>query len=172
MYRLNSVSILALAIGLTLLPSRATAEQKFIKDQLVGTWMLLLADYVRDDGSHVPSFGPNPKGMIIFTSDGHYSAQLYQSGRPPFASKNLLTGTADENKAAVQGMIASFGTYTVDEAGKIIMMNTEASSFPNWDGTVQKRTVAAISDEVLTLNMPPPSAAGYIRTEHVWKKAK
>lgn len=30
-------------------------------------------------------------------------------------------------------MIASFGTYMIDEAAKTISMHTEASSFPNWN---------------------------------------
>jgi hypothetical protein len=69
-------------------------------------------------------------------------------------------------------MISHFGTYAVDEAGKAISFHIEASSFPNWDGTVQKRPVAAITDDVLTWNTPMPSAAGYVRSEVAWKRAK
>ena len=82
-------------------------------------------------------------------------------GRPAFASKDRLTGTADENKAAVQGMIAHYGSYTVDEAGKTFTFRVEASSFPNWDATSQKRAVTAITDEMLTFNNPTPSTSGY-----------
>jgi hypothetical protein len=83
-----------------------------------------------------------------------------------------MAGTADENKAAVQGMISHFGTYTVDEAGKSVTFRIQASSFPNWDRTVQKRPITAITDEVLTWNTPAPSAAGFVRSEVAWKKAK
>ena len=172
MYRRNIVGISALVVGLAVLPGGASAQQKSIKDQLVGTWTLLLDDNIKDDGSHVPAFGPNPEGTVIFTADGHYSLQISRYGRPAFASKDRMTGTADENKAVVQGIISHFGTYTVDEAGKTFTFRIAASSFPNWDGTAQKRPITAITDEVLTYNNPTPSVSGYVRAEVAWKKAK
>jgi Lipocalin-like domain len=80
--------------------------------------------------------------------------------------------TADENKAAVQGMISHFGTYATDEAAKTFTFRIEASSFPNWDATVQKRPITAITDDVLAFNNPTPSTSGYVRAELAWKKAK
>jgi Lipocalin-like domain len=172
MHRRNIMGISALVAGLAMLPGGASAQQKSIKDQLVGTWTLLLADNIKDDGTHVPGYGPNPDGSLILTADGHYSLQIIRYGRPAFASKDRMAGTADENKAAVQGMISHFGTYTVDEAGKSLTFRIEASSFPNWGGTVQKRPITAVTDGVLTWNTPAPSAAGYVRSEVAWKKAK
>ncbi len=172
MHQRNVLGIAALAAALALLPGGGGAQQKSMKDMLVGTWTLLLADNIKDDGTHVPGFGPNPDGMLIFTPDGHYSLQTIRSGRAPFASKNRMAGTVDENKAVVQGMFTSFGTYTVDEAGKVISQRVEASSFPNFDSTVPKLLVTALTDEVLTFNVPTPSATGYVRLEGAWKKAK
>jgi hypothetical protein len=172
MQRWSIVGISALVVGLAMPPGSVSAQQKSIKDQLVGAWTLLLDDNIKADGSHVPAFGPNPEGSLIFTADGRYSLQIFRHGRPAFASKDRLTGTADENKAAVQGMIAHFGAYAVDEAGKTFTFRVEASSFPNWDATVQKRAVTAITDEVLTFNNPTPSTSGYVRAELAWKKVK
>ena len=172
MYRRNIVGISALVVGLAMQPGGAGAQQKSIKDQVVGAWTLLLSDNVKDDGTHVPSYGPNPEGLLVFTADGHYSLQIVRYGRPAFASKNRMAGTADENKAAVQGMISHFGTYAVVEAGKTFTFHVAASSFPNWDATSQKRAITAITDEVLTFNNPTPSTSGYVRAELAWKKAK
>jgi Lipocalin-like domain len=171
MQRWQMVGISAL-VGLAMLPGGANAQQKSIKDLLVGTWTLLLDDNVKDDGTHVPGYGPNPEGSLVFTADRRYSLQIFRHGRPALASKDRLTGTADENKAAIQGMISHFGTYSVDEAGKTVTFRIEASSFPNWDATSQKRAVTAITDEVLMYNNPTPSASGYVRAELAWKKAK
>jgi hypothetical protein len=168
----NIVGISALVVGLAVLPGGANAQQKSIKDQIVGTWALLIDDNIKDDGTHVPVFGPNPEGILIFTADGHYSLQIFRSGRPAFAAKDRLKGTADENKAAVQGMISHIGTYAVDEAGKSFTFRVAASSFPNWDSTFQKRPVTAITDEVLTFNNPTPATSGYVRSELAWKKVK
>src|SRR5450631_2434149 len=54
------------AFGFALLPGASVAQQKSMKDQLVGTWTLLLNDNVKPDGSHEPLFGPNPSGTVIF----------------------------------------------------------------------------------------------------------
>src|SRR5262249_44201278 len=172
MQRWQMVGISALAVGLTILPGGASAQQKPVKDLLVGTWTLLLDDNVKEDGTHVPGYGPNPEGSLIFTANGHYSLHIFRHGRRAFASKDRLTGTADENKAAIQGMISHFGTYSVDETGKTVTFRIEASSFPNWDATSQKRAVTAITDEILTYNNLAPSTSGYIRAELAWKKAK
>ena len=172
MHRPNILGVAAIVIGLAVLPGGAGAQQKSIKDMLIGTWTILLVDNVKDDGDHVPIYGPNPEGILMFAPDGHYSLQIMRYGRPAFASKNPLTGTADENKAAVQGTIAHFGRYTVDEAGKSITFRIEGSSFPNWDATVQKRPVTAVTDDVLTYNLPAPPVPGFSHAELAWKKVK
>lgn len=173
MQRSNILGVSALAAGLAMLPGGASAQQKPIKDLIVGTWTLLIDDGVKEDGAHAPNFGPNPEGQLIFTADGHYSLQIFRSGRPAFASKNRLTGTADENKAAVQGAVAYFGTYSTDEATKTLTLRVAASSFPNQEGTSQKRVITAITNDVLTYNNPTPApASGNVRGEVAWKKAK
>ncbi len=40
-------------------------------------------------------------------------------------------------KAAAQGVLSYFGTYTVNEADKSFTMQIERSSFPNQVGTIQ-----------------------------------
>jgi hypothetical protein len=176
MHRRNIVGIVAtLALGFALVPGGAIAQQKSIKDQLVGAWTLLLDDGVKADGTHVPNFGPNPVGTLMFSPTGRYSVQIMRViNRAPFASKNRNTGTADENKAVSQGTISHFGTYTVDEAGKTINFRVEGSSFPNWEGTIQKRPVTAVTDEVLTYTNPNTTTPGqgFTGGELVWKKVK
>jgi hypothetical protein len=48
------------ALGGVLVASGALAQQKSIKDQLVGAWTLLLDDGVKPDGTQIAIFGPNP----------------------------------------------------------------------------------------------------------------
>jgi lipocalin-like protein len=174
MDRRHLLEIMATAgLGFVIVGSGAVAQQKSIKEQLVGAWTLLLADGIQPDGTHVPAFGPNPVGILIFTSNGRYSLQIMRVvNRAPFASKDRDSGTADENKAVAQGTISHFGTYTVDEAGKAIVLHIEGSSFPNWENTNQQRLVTAITDEVLTYTNPTPPAQGFTHTELAWRKAK
>jgi Lipocalin-like domain len=162
------------ALGLAVLPGASVAQQKAMKDQLVGTWTLLLTDYVTADGTHVPGFGPNPSGSVIFSPDGHYSLQIMRASLPKFASNNREKGTPEENKAVAAGIITHFGTYSVNEADKSLNFRIESSSFPNWSGTLQKRPVTALTDDVLTYTTPNPSGdpSTNVRSELVWRRAK
>lgn len=59
-----------------------------------------------------------------------------------------MAGTEEEYKAVVQGSIAHFGRYNVDEAAKTITFEIDSSTFPNWNGTVQKRPFTVSGDEL------------------------
>jgi hypothetical protein len=100
------------------LGTSASAEQKSLKDQLVGSWIFVSSTTKAEDGS--PLWGTNPKGIAIFTANGRYSTHVMRSDRPKFAANSRAKGTSEENKAAVLGNISSFGTYTVDEDKKNI----------------------------------------------------
>ena len=63
-----------------------------------------------------------------------------------------MKSTPAENKAIMEGLIAYFGTYTVDEAAKTISMRVETSTFPNQVGMKQKRTVSVSANELRLTN--------------------
>jgi hypothetical protein len=143
------------------------AQPKSMKEAIVGTWSLLIDDAVKPDGSHAPNFGPNPIGIAMFASDGHFAVAITRAGRPKFASNNRTTGTADENKAMVAGSNAFFGTYGVNEADKTLTLRVEGSTYPNLEGTTQKRTITSLTagDELTWTN---PANHG----EVAWKWVK
>ena len=86
------------------------------KGKLVGTWKQVVSEVATSDGKRSFPFGELPNGILIFTENGHFVQVHIASGIPKFLSNSRPTGTADENKAVVQGSIALFGTYSVDEA--------------------------------------------------------
>jgi hypothetical protein len=115
--RRNTLSLAAVAVlGLTLLPGTALAQQKPLKDQLAGTWTIVSNDNVAPDGTKRQLFGPNPKGLLILAANGQFAQIMVRADRPNFKANNRLEGTAEENKAAVQGTTATFGTWSADEA--------------------------------------------------------
>lgn len=105
----------------------------------------------------MPLYGPNPQGLASFDSNGDYILMTVRRGQAKFASNNRNQGTPEENKAAVQGSIAHFGTYTVNDADKTITFHIETSTFPNWNGTEQKRPFTVTGDE---LRWRTPASSG------------
>jgi Lipocalin-like domain len=155
-------------LGLALLLGDALAQQTSLKEQLIGTWTFVSSTTKLPDGG--PAWGSNPKGLVIFTENGRYSSQLVRSDRPKFAANSRAKGTPEENKAAVLGGIASFGTYTVDEANKTFTVRFEGSSYPNLEGTTQTRPFTITGDELKVTN-PSPSLGGPA-SEITYKRAK
>ncbi len=70
----------------------------------------------------------------------------------------------------VDGTIAHTGTYTIDDGGKTLTLHIQTSTFPNWDGTAQKRPFK-VSGDTLTYTVAAPSAGGPA-AEVVWKRVK
>jgi hypothetical protein len=115
---------------------------------LVGTWTLTAADDLKPDGTRVPAYGANPIGLLFLGADGRYSVQIFRSDRVPFASGDKRRGTPAEYEAATLGMSSHFGRYAVDAAAGTITFKIEAASFPNWNGTEQKRPFTLSGDEL------------------------
>ena len=157
----------ATALGLALLPGSALAQQKPLKEQLAGTWTIISNDNVAPDGTKRQLFGPNPKGILILAANGQYAQIIVLPDRPAFKVNNRLEGTPEENKAAVHGTTATFGTWSIDEASKTLTVRNEGGMFPNQVGSESKRTVTLQGDQLRVSN-PAPASGG--RSESVWKR--
>jgi hypothetical protein len=120
--------------------------------EIVGSWSFLLNETTSADGTKINTYGAKPKGILMFDSGGYFSLFIANPDRPKFASGSRLQGTPEEYKGAVHGSISYFGKYSVDENAKVIKFELEASSFPNWDGVVQKRPFSISGDEMRFAN--------------------
>lgn len=148
---LVGLSAAALAAG-----DAGMGQAQTAKD-IVGTWTL--GGVVLEQGGQKRTpFGPTPRGLAVL--DGSRISIIISSGAAPkFTSNNRETGTAEENKAAMAGSIAFFGAYSYDETGKVLSVKIDASNFPNWEGSEQKRSITLSGDTMIFSN-PTPSAGG------------
>ena len=163
-------SLLPMAAGgLVLFAGSAVGQQKALKDQLVGTWTYVSSTSTRADG--IKAERPNLKGMVIYTSDGHFSFINVSGDLPKLAANDRARATAEEARAVVAGSIAYYGTYLVDEANKTVTARVEGSTFANLiGGPEQKRIITSITaDELRFTNPRTPSGE---TLEFVWKRAK
>jgi hypothetical protein len=79
---------------------------------LLGTWALVAVTSDGPDGAKDEPFGPSPKGVIVFSKDGHFSLLKSRAEIPTIAANDRAKATPEEAQAIVSGSIAYYGTYT------------------------------------------------------------
>jgi len=174
---MNRRSILSLsaitALGIALLPGGAVAQQKTLKEQLVGTWDLVSNDITPRNGTKQPFYGAgaNPKGMLILDAGGRYASVLGRPDRPKFKAANRLQldATLDELKTAILGFGANMGTWSVNEADKTLTRRFEIALIPNNEGTERKDSISLAGDVLTLVRTQADSGA---RTEAVYRRGK
>ncbi len=171
MNRRSTLTISAVVgLGLFLLPGAGIAQQKSLKEQLLGTWSLVQFDSFDASGAKVPNMeGRDLKGLIIFTDNGRMSVQII-TDYAKVASNDRMKTTAAEEKAIAHGVLSYFGTYTVNEADKSISYRIERSSFPNQVTGKDAKRVATLTGDELKLDNPGRTAGG--STVMVLRRAK
>jgi hypothetical protein len=146
--------------------SMATLAATAQSSSIVGTWVLTGAYKILPDGKHASDYGDNPHGLVIFTSDGHYSVQIYRAERRKFSSGDKLKGTAEEYKEASLSTSVHFGTYSLDSVTHTITFHIDRSSFPNQDDTIQVRPYEMSGNELSWKVAPRPDGSIPITVLH------
>jgi Lipocalin-like domain len=152
-----------LAVGLLSLPDSINAQQKSLREQLIGAWVLVSCDafYCVDT---------NPTGLLIIDGSGRYAQVFASRGRPKFSNPgNRRAMPAEEYKAAAMGLVANFGTWSVNEADKTLTQHVDGALSPNIEGSDGKVTVGLSGDE---LKLVGPTVVPGGRSEEVYQRAK
>ena len=77
MNRRTILSICAITtMALAMMPGSATAQQKSLKDQLVGIWTALSAETTGPNGAKQQFYGAPAKGILILDAGGTYAQVL------------------------------------------------------------------------------------------------
>jgi len=161
---------MAALLVLALVTVPASAQQKSLRDQLVGSWNFVVAEVVGLDGKKSFPFGESPKGILIFTADGQFAQIHVASDVPKIASNNRLTGTPEEYATIMRRSISLFGTYSVNEEKRTVIFNILSSTYPNFAGEAQERSIDKLTaDEFINTN--PNVAGGRGRATNIYKKA-
>jgi hypothetical protein len=123
-----------------------------LRDAVLGAWELV--SFVARDGTsgenHHP-LGTSPRGLILYTSDGHMSAQLAESDMSEY--------------------IAYGGRFSVDEETSTLHHDVTISMMPELLAQAQFRH-ASIDGDALTLSATRTDDAGV--TTHsslLWRRA-
>ncbi len=123
-----------------------------------------------DDGKTGEPFGPSPKGVIIFSNNGHFSLFQSRAEIPKIAANNRAKATPEEAQSIVASSIAYYGTYSIDETTKVMSVNLAASTYANVAAIPnQKRTITLINANELKFDNPRKPNGMTLRTS--WKRA-
>jgi hypothetical protein len=138
-----------------------------LRDQIIGTWNIVVAEVAAPDGKKSLPFGETPKGVLIFTADGHFAQIHVASDVPKIASGNRLTGTPEQYTAIMRRSISVFGDYSVNEEKKMVTFKIVSATYPNWQGEAQERSIDKLTaDEFVntTITLPAGTAVRPITT--------
>lgn len=119
-------------------PAQDDAEA--ISELIVGVYTL--AEYA--------GHGDEPTGRIRYDAGGRMSAMLFPPGREPLTN----TTSAEAYRDAMRGVIAYYGTYTIDAEAGTVTHHLEAASNPSWIGDDFVRWYR-FEDGNLTLSLNP-----------------
>ena len=75
--------------------------------------------------------GDSPRGRIYYDLAGRMGAMLDAPGRKVLPQ----SPSAEDYREMLRGMVAYYGTYSVDESTKRVIHHIEAGSNPAWIGT-------------------------------------
>jgi hypothetical protein len=106
-----------------------SADPQSDRQRLIGSWRHLGST---TDGKPRAERGARPKGIIIYDAHGHMACQVAPDREVAKAGKKPTGNepTGEEAKAALEGHIAYFGTYSVDERARTVTHHRQGSVQP------------------------------------------
>jgi Lipocalin-like domain len=156
------IFLLSLAAFVTLGPLGIHAQSQ-AKDAkpLIGMWRLVSIVDMKGEKR------PNPTGFIVYDASGNMSVQIM-----PGTPRQKYAGaqpTPDEAKAALNGYVAYFGTYTVDKKSGTVTHNLKGSINPGDIGVDRVRRYEFGPNGRVTLTTLPLTETSW---RLVWERVK
>ena len=164
----KSTTILLLFLALNTAIAQKTKQ--VMKTEILGSWTLVSVENINSDGTKNLPYDVDPKGILFFDEKGNYAIEIYKNERPKIISGDKNKCTPEENASIVQGSNAHFGEYEIDETNKIITFKIKTASFPNWEGTIQKRSFTFLYNELKYVVTNTTQGGKSVTAEVVWKK--
>ena len=164
----NSTTLFFLLLALNTAIAQQTKQ--VIKSEILGSWTLISVENINSDGTKNLPYDVNPKGILFFDEKGNYAIEIYKNERPRIISGDKNKCTPEENASIVQGSNAHFGKYEIDQTNKIITFKIKTASFPNWEGTIQKRSYTFLNNELKYVVTNTTQGGKSVTAEVVWKK--
>lgn len=109
----------------------------------VGAWKLVSWEITQSDGTVFYPYGKDAIGYLIYTADGHMSAEIMNPDRQqsdpgfPLEIATAQTLSHSDRVQAYSTYLSYCGTYTVE--GNTVTHHVKAGLIPSWTGSEQVR---------------------------------
>lgn len=130
-------------LGLAVLSGSATAQDKTLKQQLIGAWSLVSVYDQTTDGKKNDVWGPGVQGSLMLSPTGRFSYFVVAANRQKAA-------TNDARNGPMGPIVGFYGTYTTDDGAKSLTFHIERSTFPQWDGLDRTAKVELLTGDELS----------------------
>ena len=137
---------LAAGLGLASVTSEATAQQKSLKEAIVGPWVITSVFDEYQNGEKRDNWGGPVRGQLTFGRTGRFSTII-------IGPQDTTMKTDDPRKPDAL-IVAYYGSYTVDEAGKKINGKTEGASYSARVNIDTTWTVQGSDDKLTLIGSP------------------
>jgi hypothetical protein len=138
---------------------------------LTGTWRLVSMTRVDETGTAHPFWGDQPLGLLIYTSDGHVSAQVYDARRPRLGvARDSVTPEAA--RTAFVGLSTYFGTYAIDSEAGTVTHTVEGAMSPDWVGAKMVRSYKFVSPNQVELRVVPDAQVTTVGLMLTWERVQ
>lgn len=131
---------------------------------LCGSWSLARFEITFSDGrAKVFPFGPDARGLLMYSLDGHMSAVLSRADRPGLGATRLETSGAapeDAKAAAFDSYLSYAGTWRLE--GETVVHAVTLAQTPELVG-VENRRRATLHGDVLILRYDITARSGVVR---------
>ena len=123
------------AAGLALLQGSAVAQQKSLKEQIQGPWSLVSCNNTTAKGEKRIYCANNPRGILILAGNGNFALTTIAGGR---------------KDTDAPGVLANFGTWSVNEADKTLTVHFVGANNPVIEGKDLKLNINLSGEEMKT----------------------
>jgi hypothetical protein len=144
------------------------AQQKSLKEQLVGAWTLVSIEVTSKDGTKRPGLGgPNPKGILILDLSGRYAQVTGNPVRPKLTTTARKDIPAAELGEAARTFGARYGAWSVNEADKTLIQTSELQMILDEGRREHKSAISVSSNELKLVEAQAGS-----KTEFVFQRTR
>lgn len=162
-------------LSLAALLCSAQAPKQFARrsmtDEFVGAWKLISFERRTAAGEVTYPMGQNPVGRLTYDALGRMSAQIMRPDRPKPQGTVPASWSAEEKAAAFDGFIAYYGTFSVSETERVVIHHVEASLYPHWVGSDQRRMYEFSGSQLILRAVNGPGGPG-TEGRLVWERAR